>query len=164
MATLQWIPELNTGIPEIDKQHRRLCEYINLLEDVRLTHDRKKLGEVIEEMVDYTVSHFTFEEGLMQDAGYTFFGPHKRVHDLLTRRVLDFKTRFDKGEDVTEELHGMLSRWLFNHIRNEDHGYVDAAKAYLRMTANTQRPRLAAAEQEMNRPKRSWIARLFKGG
>ena len=27
----------------------------------------------------------------------------------------------------------MLSRWLFNHIRNEDHGYVDTAKAYLRM-------------------------------
>lgn len=42
------------------------------------------------------------------------------------------QSHFEGGEDVTEELHGMLSRWLFNHIRNEDHGYVDSAKAYLR--------------------------------
>ena len=34
------------------------------------------------------------------------------------------------------ELHGMLSRWLFNHIRNEDHGYIDSVKAYQRMSAN----------------------------
>ena len=161
MATLQWIPELDTGIPEIDKQHRRICDYINLLDEVRTTHDREKLGEVIEEMADYTVSHFIFEEGLMQDAGYTFAGPHKRVHDLLTRRVLDLKERFEKGEDVTEELHRMLSRWLFNHIRNEDHGYVDAAKAYLRMTANAQRAKLDAAEQAISRPKHGWLARLF---
>jgi hemerythrin len=158
---LQWIPELDTGIPEIDKQHRRICDYINLLDQIRRTHDRQKLGEVIEEMVDYTVSHFSFEETLMEDAGYLLAGPHKRVHELVTRRVGEFKTRYEAGEDVTEELHNMLSRWLFNHIRNEDHGYMDTVTTYLRMTASAQHAKIEAASQAVSQPKRGWIARLF---
>ena len=161
MATLQWTPDLDIGIVEIDRQHRRICDYINLLDEVRFTHDRQKLGEVIEEMADYTLSHLAFEEELMQDAGYSFFRPHKRVHELLTRRVLDLKERFGMGEDVAEELYGMLSRWLFNHIRSEDRGYVEVAKAYLNLNALTQRARLAAASQAFSQPKRGWIARMF---
>ena len=90
---------------------------------------RAGLSDVIGEMVDYTMSHFAFEESLMENAGYLFSGPHKKVHDLFVRKVAEMQSRFEGGEDVTEELHGMLSRWLFNHIRNEDHGYVDSAKA-----------------------------------
>jgi hemerythrin len=161
MPTLQWIPQLNTGISEIDRQHRRICEYINLLDEVRVTHNREKLGEVIEEMVDYTLSHFVFEEALMKDSGYLFAAPHKRVHELLTRRVAEFKTRFEQGEDVADELHGMLSRWLFNHIRHEDHGYVDSAKTYLRMMGAAQRAKMESVDQAMTPPKRGWIARLF---
>ena len=136
MALLVWLPELDTGIDEIDRQHRRIVDYINQLHEVRATHDREVLGNVIGDMIDYTVSHFVFEEALMESAGYSFSGPHKKVHDLFTRRVSEMKTRFDAGEDVTDELHGMLSRWLFNHIRNEDHGYIDAVKAYQRMATS----------------------------
>jgi len=30
-----------------------------------------------------------------------------------------------------EELHGLLSRWLFSHIRNDDAAYVTAVKSSL---------------------------------
>jgi hemerythrin len=158
MATLQWIPELNIGIPEIDKQHRRICDYINQLDKIRHTPNHDKLAEVIGDVVDYTMSHFAFEEGLMEDAGYPFAAPHKRVHQLVTRKVSEFKTRFDQGEDVAEELHGMLSRWLFNHIRNDDRGYIDAAGAFLRMSAGGQ-----TQAHPRDKPKRGWLARLFGG-
>ena len=129
MAILNWTSDLDTGIAEIDNQHRRIVDYINRLNELRHTHDRAGLSDVIAEMVDYTMSHFAFEESLMENAGYLFSGPHKKVHDLFVRKVAEMQSRFEGGEDVTEELHGMLSRWLFNHIRNEDHGYVDSAKA-----------------------------------
>jgi len=82
--------------------------------------------------------------------------------------VGELQTRFDLGEDVTEELHGMLSRWLFNHIRHEDHGYVDAAKAYLRMvqqnSPQAERERMRAQiEAKLRKEKRGWLARLFGG-
>ncbi|MCB2032003.1 MAG: bacteriohemerythrin, partial [Ottowia sp.] len=87
MAILQWVPDLDTGISEIDVQHRRIVDYINRVNELRATHDRKGLEEVIAEMVDYTMSHFAFEEELMQNAGYMFTGPHKRVHEIFTRKV-----------------------------------------------------------------------------
>ncbi|QIL79859.1 bacteriohemerythrin [Diaphorobacter sp. HDW4A] len=168
MALLVWLPELDTGIDEIDKQHRRIVEYINKLHELRTTHDREELGEVIGEMVDYTLSHFVFEEALMENAGYLFSGPHKKVHELFAKRVALFQARFDAGEDVTAELHGMLSRWLFNHIRNEDHGYVDAARTYLRMaqqggpSAEAQRIKAEVLQElEQRNKKKGWLSRLF---
>ena len=167
MAILTWVPELDTGIDEIDRQHRRIVDYINKLYELRESPDREALGDVIGEMVDYTLSHFVFEETLIENAGYMFAGPHKKVHELFTRRVSEMQTRFDAGEDVAAELHGMLSRWLFNHIRNEDHGYVDAAKTYLRMARGNEqaeRERLKAEllqELEQRQQKKGWLARLL---
>ena len=167
MAILAWVPELDTGIDEIDRQHRRIVDYINKLYELRESPDREALGDVIGEMVDYTLSHFVFEETLIENAGYMFAGPHKKVHELFTGRVSEMQTRFDAGEDVAAELHGMLSRWLFNHIRNEDHGYVDAAKTYLRMARGNEqaeRERLKAEllqELEQRQQKKGWLARLL---
>jgi hemerythrin len=107
----------------------------------------------------------------MENAGYMFSGPHKRVHELFTRRVAEIQGRFEAGEDVGVELHGMLSRWLFNHIRNEDHSYIDAVKAYMRMTAppsaGDDGGRNAAVKAEVMRElaaqqkKKGWLARLL---
>ena len=105
MEYLHWVPELDTGIAEIDTQHRRIVDYINKLRDLRESHDRQGLSDVIAEMVDYTMSHFAFEEALIENAGYMFSGPHKKVHELFTRKVAEIQTRFEAGEDVEITLH-----------------------------------------------------------
>jgi len=120
MAVLVWVPELDTGIAEIDKQHKRIVDYINRLYELRTSHDRDALGEVIEEMLDYTVSHFVFEESLMENAGYMFSGPHKKVHELFTRRMSEMKARFDAGEaDCTAE--GIVSSFVLDELRADPH-------------------------------------------
>jgi hemerythrin len=167
MAILNWVPDLNTGIEEIDRQHRRIVDYINRLYELRETPDRKLLGDVIAETVDYTLSHFAFEEGMLEEAGYMFSGPHKRVHELFIRRVTEIQQRFEAGEDVTNELHGMLSRWLFNHIRNEDRGYVDTVKTYQRMqnkntkTTEQKMKEEIVKELEAKHQRKGFFARLF---
>ena len=168
MAILHWVPELDTGIEEIDIQHRRIVDYISRLYELRDSPNREALADVIAETVDYTISHFAFEEGVIEAAGYMFAGPHKRVHELFTRKVAEMQSRFDAGENVTAELHGMLSRWLFNHIRNEDHGYVDAVKAYQRMTGKGRAAELDQIKAEVLRElagrqprRRGLLARLF---
>lgn len=167
MAVLNWVDDLNTGIEEIDMQHRRIVDYINRLYELRETPNRKLLGDVIGETVDYTLSHFAFEEGVIEEAGYMFSGPHKRVHELFIRRVTEIQMRFDAGEDVANELHGMLSRWLFNHIRNEDRGYVDTVKTYQRMVnKNTKTTEQTIKEQivkelETKHQRKGFFARIF---
>ena len=131
MGILAWQDGLNTGIDVIDSQHQRIVAMINDLHVAHLSGTREAVGAVIEEMVDYTLSHFAFEEELMEAAGYPFCAAHKRVHDMFVRRVDDLRLRFQAGEDVVEELRSMLSRWLFNHIRSDDKAYADRVKQHL---------------------------------
>ncbi len=128
MAYIVWSDVLETGIDVIDDQHRRIVEYINELHDARLTGDQQKIGGVIDELVDYTVSHFAFEESLMEQAGYPFLAPHKKVHELFINKVNGFIERYQGGEDVSGDLLNMLQRWLVNHIKSEDGDYVEVVQ------------------------------------
>ena len=152
MSFLIWQDDLNTGIEVIDSQHRRIVEMINHLHTMHSGTQRIVVGEVIDELVDYTLSHFAFEEALMEDAGYSFSHAHKRVHDIFTKRVAEYRMRFSAGEDVTDELKNMLSRWLFNHIRSDDKAYADSVKQHLN--------RFAREHQQGGWLKRT-MARLF---
>ncbi|MDW8322928.1 MAG: bacteriohemerythrin [Burkholderiales bacterium] len=132
---IAWEPRLDTGIEVIDEQHKRIVNYINQLEAARRSGDRNQVMAVIEELVDYTQSHFGFEEAMMEEAGYEFLKPHQKVHELFIKRVTEFTMRAAKGEDIAEELQHTLTRWLMNHIANEDHNYAEAVK---RMVARKQ--------------------------
>jgi len=129
MSHIEWNDDLNTDIQVIDSQHKRIVEYINALDDIKESHDRKEVERILGELVDYTLSHFAFEESLMQDAGYPFINGHKMVHELFVKRVGDFQTRFKMGEDITEELLTVLKSWLINHIKSDDNDYAETVRA-----------------------------------
>lgn len=140
-----WDPKLDTGIEVIDHQHQRIVAYINQLEVAKQRNDKAAIGEVIEQTVDYTQSHFGFEEAMMEQAGYPFLKPHQKVHELFIRRVNDFTMRAAKGEDIVDELHMMLRKWLINHIANEDRDY---AKVVLRMLSQQDQAGALAPPEE----------------
>ena len=173
MAHLVWSADLDTGIAEIDRQHQRIAQYINTLYNLRSSPDRQALSQVIADTADYTESHFVFEENLLEQAGYTFLGPHKKVHELFICRIVSIQERFAAGEDLADELHKLLSRWLFSHIRTEDHAYTPTVKEYLNRVDAAQRQGAADAETrhidyeklfpglEHRMQKKGWLARLF---
>ncbi len=123
-----WDCRLDTGIDVIDAQHKRIVDYINDLEVAKMKLDKRLVTDVIEQLIDYTQSHFGFEESMLEEAGYKFLKPHKKVHELFIKRVTEFTVRAAKGEDIADELHSMLSKWLLNHIANEDHDYAEVVK------------------------------------
>lgn len=168
MAHLVWKTELNTGIHEIDTQHQRIVHYINALDDSRLTDDQRAVGRIIEETIDYTASHFAFEEAMIEDAGYPFCSPHRKVHEIFVRRIVEYRMRFERGEAVLADLHAMLSRWLFNHIRHEDGAYVAIVKAHLQATASSAEKIVKAQVgkelqqgQSGVQAKQGWLRKLF---
>lgn len=128
MEFVQWTKDLETGIDVIDEQHKRIVDYINDLRVAQRKGDRNAVGRTIDDVIDYTQSHFGFEEVLMSDAGYPLTNPHKKVHELFIRRISDMSQRFKNGEHVGQELHGVLARWLITHIKREDRHYVDSVR------------------------------------
>ena len=85
---MKWVPEYNTGIDVIDDQHRRILDYINEIDAIDVNTGRERVKQILENIIDYTQSHFTFEESLQEEAGYKYRVPHKRVHDLFIKKIL----------------------------------------------------------------------------
>jgi hemerythrin len=145
--------EFLTGIDAVDQQHQRLVDMVNQLDTVRKANYRssdekqKAVGDIVGEMVDYTISHFAFEESLQEDAGYEFFHAHKQIHELLIQRAGDYKERWAAGEDIADELYSVLSRWLFNHIRNDDRAFA---------------PAVLKRMKELNKSNKNWLSQLVK--
>ena len=131
MAHIQWTSDLDTNIQVIDNQHRRIVDYINQLDDASKAKNRGETGQVLNDLVDYTLSHFAFEESLMEEAGYPFINGHKRVHELFVKRVSDFQQRFKMGEDISSELLTVLKSWLVNHIKSDDNDYASLVQSNL---------------------------------
>ena len=156
MAQLIWQKSYNTGIHEIDMQHKEILSYVNQLDNARKLDSRADVKDVIKGMADYTISHFTFEEALMEQASYPFLGPHQHIHKTLIARVGNFAERFAAGEDIGDEFHGLLRRWLIKHIQRDDAAYVKPVKAHLRKLEKKD------AETDKKTVKSSWVSQAVK--
>ena len=115
---MKWVPEYNTGIDVIDDQHKRILDYINEIDDFSHHTNRERIKQILDNIIDYTQSHFTFEESLQEEAGYKYRVPHKRVHDLFIKKIESYRDRFEMGQAIEGELHEVLSKWLINHLDN----------------------------------------------
>jgi hemerythrin len=125
MAKTIWTSNLNTGIETIDKQHKMIVEYINQLDDAKAGGINNSLvAKVIDKLVGYTVSHFKYEERLLEEANYPFLKAHRNVHEIFIKRLNDYQERLRLGENISEELHAMMFNWLFGHIKHDDMDYV----------------------------------------
>lgn len=135
MSYLHWSDDLNTGISVIDTQHHRIVDLINQLNSSNETGDQAQINTVLAELIDYTLSHFTFEEELLIKADYPFFKAHKRVHEVFTKRIAQFQTRSNSGENVAPEVLSLLKIWLINHIKGDDRDYAAIVKKTMGLQA-----------------------------
>jgi hemerythrin len=151
MAQIVWTEQFNIGIDAIDNQHRKIADYINLLDssDIRRL-SREEVSRLICDLTDYTISHFGFEERLQEDAGYPYLKAHQRVHGLFTKRVASFQTQHETGEDISDDLSSFLITWLVNHIQHEDGDYAETVKKYLQL------------QHDYIEKKKGLFARLFR--
>lgn len=148
---MKWIPEYNTGIDVIDDQHKRILDYINEIVEINDGTDRARVKQILDNIIDYTQSHFTFEESLQEEAGYQYRVPHKRVHDLFIKKIETYRDRFEMGQSIEGELHEVLSQWLINHIQRDDADYVGAVKENM----------MGIIKENEKKKGKGWFARFF---
>src|SRR5690606_6998764 len=137
MTYMKWTDDLATGIHVIDNQHQRIVDYINQLHQAIEHHSREELIPILEQLVEYTMSHFAFEEDLMEESGYPFVHAHKKVHRLFETRMADFQQRFELGEDISRQLLTLLRTWLVNHIKRDDGDYAESVKIFMETSGQT---------------------------
>jgi hemerythrin-like metal-binding protein len=79
------------------------------------------LGLVIKDLVHYTKFHFSSEERVMQQINYPEFENQKKMHETLIQNVINILLNLKDGKEITsKELISFLTKWLYDHIVNED--------------------------------------------
>ncbi len=124
---INWGPEFETGIDVIDGQHKRIFEYLNEIDHAIEVKDVDEVQKVLRSLVDYAISHNTFEESLMKQAAYPVLDAHHEVHEAFKQRANGYNDRLAQGEDpfrLAREVRTDIGLWLTNHIKRDDKHYV----------------------------------------
>ena len=124
---VDWKDEYSVGIESIDTQHKKLINLINMLQTtVDYATGEEFERECLAAVVDYTKTHFVYEEGLMSKYGYPDFEAHKAQHQKMIDRVNDFLAEYEKHPESTmKDTLDFLKKWLVRHINGTDKQYSE---------------------------------------
>jgi len=122
---IEWKPEYDVGIESIDRQHRKLVGLINNLQTaVYYSTGEEFERKALDELVDYTRTHFKYEEGLMEQNGYPDFESHRAEHERMIARVDEVLEAYRQDqENAMKKAVAFLRGWLINHINGTDKQY-----------------------------------------
>ncbi|RLA03185.1 MAG: hypothetical protein DRQ47_05620 [Gammaproteobacteria bacterium] len=115
------LPDLNF---ELNTQHKELIKIsqtlTSLLEaEAESNHD--EFIDALEQLLDFSTSHFVAEERLMYIRGYPQIEEHKIAHnDFLTKIVPLISRVTHHVSGSHEEVAQFLADWLENHVFTED--------------------------------------------
>lgn len=125
MPKFQWEEKYSVNIAVIDDQHKKIVELLNTLSDAAAANELQKVIElIVEEVVAYSIYHFTTEELLMTTHHYPEYEEHKKEHDDFRAKVSDFqKNAKSKGVAIVPEVLELLTNWLDHHILTVDKKY-----------------------------------------
>jgi hemerythrin len=113
---------LSVGVKAIDQQHRTLVDILNEIGDVvQGSTDAWNESVTLARLLEYTKTHFAFEEALMLRISYAGFDAHAQEHRVLFQEVADLMARCGSGEDAgAQALLIFLRDWLSSHIMGTD--------------------------------------------
>lgn len=119
----KWNDNLITNEETVDYQHKRLFQVVNDLINACNQSDTPNglLVEVaLDELLKYAGYHFNDEERIFENYKFQGLEEHKLEHYDFVTLMINFKIRFDKGEEIADELIKFMHQWLINHIMTKD--------------------------------------------
>ena len=120
-AFVVWSPQLEIGVPEVDAQHKQLCEYLNALHAAMREGRQARVGELLELLRNYARNHFRTEEALfMPIEEYRAKDKHLAQHREFEAKVDSFTHASGDSTTVSFDILSFLKNWLLNHIKVTD--------------------------------------------
>jgi len=121
-------PLLN--IREIDQQHQRLFDTIDLLKNhIGSAYEFSLVFDTLTKLSEYVIVHFQYEETFLRKSNYEHLHEHIKLHEGLKNDFDHIYKRALNEEEITSELVALLDIWLIRHIGVEDVKYADTLHA-----------------------------------
>lgn len=122
--TLNWSKTLSTDISEIDEQHRELFDRFNSFLAAMAPEKREEeLQETFKFLEEYIITHFSMEEGFMEQFQYPEIKAHKALHKDFIEKLTSLKEKSEKEGatlSIMVEMNRFISNWLIQHISTVD--------------------------------------------
>ena len=120
-----WSDSFNVNIQEVDEQHKVLVDLLNQLHHAIKDHRGKAASRhILDQLADYTRTHFLLEESLMRVLHYPGLEIHKQQHEDLIKQIQELQHKLDyENVTITFELLHFLKNWLVKHILGTDKHY-----------------------------------------
>ena len=119
MSRIGWTEQMSVGVPGIDRQHQRLVDLFNGLEDELVRGSASRVvRSLFAELASYGRYHFGTEVNLLRIDDYPGLAGHVDAHDEFTARVADLESLLQRegGESAAVEASRFLRGWILRHI------------------------------------------------
>ena len=128
-----WDNIYNTGIEEIDEQHKKLIallsKLLDLVKNEKTLKENKELKTVLSELIDYTNYHFKTEEKYFANFGYEDTKEHIEKHHEFRGKIMKISQEYQSKElETSYDLIEFLENWFIDHINGTDKRYVGLLK------------------------------------
>jgi hemerythrin len=130
-------PKYSIGIPEMDAQHARWIELIQKFHTAADEHLLEPAGFdaaqlALDQLLDYTRTHFASEERFIAARGYPDVKAHQALHQQLIAEVerLRDEIRQKRTHSTPLKLNLFVTIWLMEHIMTEDAKYARYLRGY----------------------------------
>lgn len=128
---IAWAKIFESGVPEIDAEHKVLFDIANQFYDkIRRGDEEQVIFETLNKLVRYAENHFRREEALLEEIGYPpeKVEHHKATHQKLINQIFEvYETQYEISNsrliDQPEKVKNFLTDWLIMHILTEDRDY-----------------------------------------
>jgi len=122
MTWIVWNEDLTGGVDSIDTQHRELVDLMNAVYDSACAGEVASTVRLFDDLLKHTVAHFRHEESLFIGTAYPEAEKHRRHHDLLTAKAIEYRDCAAAGDftALTAEVLPRLRDFLVFHIQKDD--------------------------------------------
>jgi hemerythrin len=121
---LTWTESLNTGIPEIDQQHKQLIDQMNLLYNaIQNNKGSEEIQNIMTFLSSYVYQHFGYEENCMHRYKCPIATTNKSAHTQFINSLNEINEELNtKGASISLaiKVNQNLLEWFGNHIRKID--------------------------------------------
>lgn len=122
----EFTDEYLTGIELIDNEHRKLfsiaSEAYDLLKNQFVADKYDYIAHILEELREYTKTHFAHEEAYMETMKYKRLFTQKIQHAEFIKKLdsLDLEKIDENQQEALLDLLDFLANWLISHIKGND--------------------------------------------
>jgi len=121
---IRWSEKYNTGVAEIDEQHKEIIAQLNRLHDAVVSGLGKDvITDILEFAGEYAAKHFSFEENCMNKYRCPAARENQLAHEAFIKRFEEIRKLLDEQDvdsKVVLDVYKELRDWIKTHIMKID--------------------------------------------